>query len=282
MQCALPKCGLTSFNLDYSLSHSNSHQALPGYWPWFAKVNLNGNYHCDGTLVSVDSVLVQSTCPLLSQHSSQWNSLNVTVTLGSVRLFNDNREASRYVMSHITTTTSSTSTSPASTDWEPQLSLIKLSKPVDVSHYIRPICHNGESAGWINTVSSLRCAVLGLNYELDQLQWKVAKIVNMDKCTTLPHNTSPKSITANLMSADKQRHGNKLCVEVFDNDTDHGDTLADNIESCHNCSVTGRHLYCSNKHSWHLYGLEHRMVVPSRTANTASLIIFQMVPKLSL
>lgn len=283
VECSVAKCGL---NPIYSKeSFVDGLQALPGYWPWYAKVNLNGNFYCDGTLLSTDTVLLQPGCTVTSG--------NLSVTLGSVRPQRDNAEAVVYrVLQTIIQT-------PDSSD--PALTLVKVNRPIDVSHYVRPICWANPMmmSGVGNPINNgMDCVVLTTtttNPEHDQLQSKLAKIVNIDKCihsvyeyrVGVTGGAGNDSLPANTLTM--ENYGNKLCVDL----NDHPELST----NCTNCATTGRHLYCRRPGgTWQLLAIEHRRLHPHQqqqqqwksTTTTdvpkqsSNLILFRILPKLSL
>ena len=270
VECAIAKCGINTGQWEEIGSDKRgSKKAFPGYWPWFAKINLNGNYFCEGTLLSADTVLAQSSCfhmerQLLSSH-------NLSVTLASVRFQQDNIEAQRFSVSQVTAL--------AGNDLEPKLHLVRLTESSNATRYIRPVCHKTDIFASTNNFTSLNCVVIGLNYELDQLQSRQVHIVANEKChLQLDHFNSSTPWTSA-----EQKTRQHLCVEFSESEWPEHCTNHVGSTECTGFGNAGRHLFCQFKSSWHLIGVESASTTTKVSTDTSKfMIIFELLPRLSV
>ncbi|KAH7637852.1 atrial natriuretic peptide-converting enzyme-like protein [Dermatophagoides farinae] len=165
------------------------------YWPWYAKININGHYYCDGTLITLDTIIAQTTCFNVGQidpKSMMANNNNITVILGSVRLSKDNIESNEFRVGSIK---QQIIDDPKRKQQQQQqqrqrLTLLKLEQRIqtDKLNLIRPICSPKQSTTTTTTTStsswtsSHKCVIVNLNYEQDMLNHRPVKIINVEQC----------------------------------------------------------------------------------------------------
>jgi hypothetical protein len=257
IECAISKCGVSGAHAGQDTTPFEQSKAFSGYWPWFAKINFNHNYFCEGTLLSTDTVLAQATC-FTQEHSSLLSkSHNLSVSLGSVRFYGDNVERQTFAVSQVT---------PLSVaGLEQKLDLIRLTVPANVSRYIRPICQNADVLGLANT-SGLHCILLRSNFETDQLQSRVVQLVNLSHCAE--HFNVTNSTTESSWSRSR-----KLCIQL-------GDESHSVDCSSGECAGGGRHLYCQFKFIWYLFGVESTS--PNGSSDARNYLLFDSLTKFAL
>ena len=239
VDCAISKCGISVGHIDQTMSTiDNPNKAFVGYWPWFAKLSLNGNYFCDGTLLSVDTVLTQATCFISGEQPNSMINQNISVTLGSVRFYRDNIEAQKFSIRQVTPYLEAESAN--------YLHLVRLATPINSTRFIRPVCYNRDIS--VSNISSLRCTLLGLNYQFDQLESRTVSAVNLDKCIH-------QRVQANISSGQSQHNGSQLCIQLSSESDSEKNSLYDSVYD-NNYSSSGRHLYCMVKFTWYLFGVE--------------------------
>lgn len=268
MECVNAKCGMNALFLDSELalsSHGHT-KSYTGYWPWYAKITMNGAYYCDGTLLSMDTILAQASCfdhnHIQGQHLQRHN---LSASLGSIRYQQDNVEARTYAIQDVNIVKSLSS----GTTWH----LIKLNQTVDMSMHIGPACHSHEVASSVHNHDSVKCVVLHMNYEHDELQYKQVRIVPIDQCiehdrpsghdsgttaerdhrntsTTTTTTTTSTPYWTNRTSWNEVHYDNKLCVEMASAESS-SPVVSSSAE---------RHLYCNYQHKWYMFAVEQRRV----------------------
>ncbi|OTF76863.1 hypothetical protein BLA29_004410, partial [Euroglyphus maynei] len=202
MHCSDIKCGINHIPNDSLIFYNedvigtnanngnddgNGKKSYPGYWPWYAKININGHYYCDGTLISLDTILTQTTCfngHIDTKSMISNNNNNITIILGSVRLSKDNIDAMEYRVGSIQQQLLMNNSN------EQRLTLLKLEQHIimDRLNIIRPICPppppKQSSSSSLSSLTGLadKCVIVNLNYEQDMLNHRPVKIVNMEQC----------------------------------------------------------------------------------------------------
>uniref|UniRef100_A0A4W6DEI1 Peptidase S1 domain-containing protein n=1 Tax=Lates calcarifer TaxID=8187 RepID=A0A4W6DEI1_LATCA len=124
--------------------------APPGNWPWQASVHRFGRHICGGTLINNEWVMTATSCLITGTN-------NLLVYLGRERQEGPNpNEVSRTIIHVI----NHPNYNPTTADND--ISLLRLSSPVNFTSYILPVClaasgstfHNGTDAwvtGWGDT-----------------------------------------------------------------------------------------------------------------------------------
>ena len=217
MQCSNEKCGInhipidsltidkdvdiieTTINNNLTDDDDGLKKSYPGYWPWYAKININGHYYCDGTLITWDTIIAQTICfngqidPKLMIN----NNNNITIILGSVRLSTiNNIESKEFRVSSIQQQIiddNNLNEKHQQQQQQQRITLLKLEQRIQMNklNLIRPICltktsYSTSSNWWwttsSNAESSHKCVIVKLNYEQDMLNHRPVKIVNMEQC----------------------------------------------------------------------------------------------------
>ncbi|KAH9501323.1 hypothetical protein DERF_012177 [Dermatophagoides farinae] len=268
MQCSDIKCGInhipmdslifdedvaiiggTTINNDYDNNNNDDddgQKSYPGYWPWYAKININGHYYCDGTLITLDTIIVQTTCFNVGQidpKSMMANNNNITVILGSVRLSKDNIESNEFRVGSIKQQIIDDPKRKQQQQQQRQrLTLLKLEQRIqtDKLNLIRPICSPKQSTTTTTTTStsswtsSHKCVIVNLNYEQDMLNHRPVKIINVEQCRrhlTIPsfnHNINNHyqvRLNESIKLSNHSQYSSSTISMNFENEINYDDKL---------------------------------------------------------
>lgn len=255
--------------------HGSSALAFPGNWPWYAKItDKNGNYFCDGTLVSANAVLTQANC--FASEIQMPSSHNLSVTLASVRFQQDNVEAKQFSVAQIN------SLSEMGSD----VYMLRLSTASNASQNIRPVCSQSDIQRSLNNISSLQCVLLSLHFEADRLFSQKVHVLPVERCHEQANSSATAGIHSNWSSADAQRR--KVCVQLSESSA--GSAQCAKFGNSGDCITymgnTGRHLFCQVKSIWHLFAVEVEAAVNVKSQFTEgrrwNYRLFETLPPLSV
>lgn len=275
MECARAKCGISVPVVE---ADGSSNQAFPGNWPWYAKItDKNGNYFCDGTLVSSNAVLTQANCFASESHFP--SSHNLSVTLATVRFFQqENVEAKLFSVAEINSLS----------EMGGDVYMLRLSTSCNASRNIRPVCRADVQSS-LNNVSSLQCVLLSLHFEADRLFSQKVHIVPVEKCQEQANSSAGAAIHSHWTSADAERR--KVCVQLSEAEWSSGSGQCANFGNSGDCMTylgnTGRHLFCQVKSIWHLFAVEVQTAVSVSKQSSSEekrwhYRLFETLPRLSV
>ncbi|KAH9419739.1 hypothetical protein DERP_001570 [Dermatophagoides pteronyssinus] len=318
MQCSNEKCGINHIPIDSltidkdvdiiettinnNLTDDDDDDGLkksyPGYWPWYAKININGHYYCDGTLITWDTIIAQTIFRLSTNNIE---SKEFRVSSIQQQIIDDNNLNEKH---QPTTTTNN---------------VIKIRT---TSNWWWTTSSNAES--------SHKCVIVKLNYEQDMLNHRPVKIVNMEQCRkylslkynndnnylnhpyeslqsnySSQHSSSSSSSPMSMNFSKELNLNDKLCVKFrrkkqkqqqssssLKNGNYHpdgGDDWLMNNEQQQQQQQqnfpnhNGRHLYCQTKNQWNLLAFEYYRIFNNKQIdNDKNFILFQIIPTIRI
>ncbi|XP_074601208.1 atrial natriuretic peptide-converting enzyme isoform X2 [Brevipalpus obovatus] len=237
------------------------YHAFDGDWPWHAFLTKNADYSCDAILIDDEWILTSTNCfeEISSKvnhnsdhHSSSYlepsfDSSSVSsatldepskwqITLGSVRLI---------MKSPLHTQERSvTALMNSSAVDQLNLSIVRLSKPVNTSDYVRPVCLPEQEESIFKTLTTADCYSTFWDIKKDRLLFARAVIVDSSECINYDDD---------LVSRKRENH---WCVKLTRTESEN---RLDRINGCPGCGLPGRPLYCNFSHTqprWYLVGIE--------------------------
>ena len=188
---------------------------------------------------------------------------NYTVTIGSVRMYQDNVQAQTVPAWQLTT---------MPFNGNAKLNIVRLASPINATRFVRHVCNDADQLSSINNLTNLPCTLLNLNYVSNQLQYRPVRIVELEKCG-VGSNGNGTNVTkqSQMVTYEKMRQTpTKLCVEWGEKKSLNG-CMNGTIDG--ECPMGGRHLFCHFKFSWHLIAIEMASMNATRVDDKSNLYL---------
>jgi len=172
------------------------YHAFDGDWPWHAFLTKNADYSCDAILIDDEWIITSSNCfeeistrvnHNSDQSSSYISSSSVSSTLYEPSKWQITLGSTRLVMKSALNTQERSVTALMNSSAVDQLnlSIVRLSKPVNTSDYVRPVCLPGQEENIFKALSTADCYSTFWDVKKDRLLFARAIIVDSSECKFL-------------------------------------------------------------------------------------------------